>query len=36
VEPPHLASSRMTLIDDKRTLRSAMLAWRGVLSDDGP
>ena len=24
----------MTLIDDKRTLRSAMLAWRGALSDD--
>jgi 5-formyltetrahydrofolate cyclo-ligase len=24
----------MSLIDDKRTLRSAMLAWRGALSDD--
>jgi 5-formyltetrahydrofolate cyclo-ligase len=24
----------MPLIDDKRTLRSAMLAWRGALSDD--
>jgi 5-formyltetrahydrofolate cyclo-ligase len=24
----------MTLIDDKRTLRSAMLAWRGGLSDE--
>ena len=24
----------MTLVDDKRTLRSAMLAWRGALSDD--
>ena len=24
----------MTLIDDKRTLRSAMLAWRGALSED--
>jgi 5-formyltetrahydrofolate cyclo-ligase len=24
----------MTLIDDKRTLRSAMLAWRGGLSED--
>src|SRR4029077_10405925 len=24
----------MTLIDDKRTLRSAMLAWRGALSPD--
>ena len=24
----------MTLTDDKRTLRSAMLAWRGGLSDD--
>ena len=24
----------MTLIDDKRTLRSAMLAWRGALADD--
>ena len=24
----------MTLIDDKRTLRSAMLAWRGALSGD--
>ena len=24
----------MNLIDDKRTLRSAMLAWRGSLSDE--
>jgi 5-formyltetrahydrofolate cyclo-ligase len=24
----------MSLIDDKRTLRSAMLAWRGALSED--
>ena len=24
----------MTLVDDKRTLRSAMLAWRGALSED--
>jgi 5-formyltetrahydrofolate cyclo-ligase len=24
----------MTLFDDKRTLRSAMLAWRGVLAED--
>ena len=24
----------MTLIDDKRTLRSAMLAWRGALAED--
>ena len=24
----------MTLIEDKRTLRSAMLAWRGALGDD--
>ena len=24
----------MALIDDKRTLRSAMLAWRGALSED--
>lgn len=24
----------MTLVDDKHTLRSAMLAWRGALSDD--
>ncbi len=24
----------MSLIDDKRTLRSAMLAWRGALADD--
>jgi 5-formyltetrahydrofolate cyclo-ligase len=24
----------MTLMDDKRTLRSAMLAWRGALSED--
>ena len=24
----------MTLLDDKRTLRSAMLAWRGALAED--
>ena len=24
----------MTLIDEKRTLRSAMLAWRGALSEE--
>ncbi len=34
VEPPHFASSDMTLFDDKRTLRSAMLAWRAALAED--
>jgi 5-formyltetrahydrofolate cyclo-ligase len=34
VEPPHFASPDMTLFDDKRTLRSAMLAWRGALAED--
>jgi 5-formyltetrahydrofolate cyclo-ligase len=34
VEPPHFASSDMTLVDDKRTLRSAMLAWRAALAED--
>ena len=35
VEPPHLyAFPDMTLIDDKRTLRSAMLAWRGALGEE--
>jgi 5-formyltetrahydrofolate cyclo-ligase len=34
VEPPHFASPDMTLIDDKRTLRSAMLAWRAALAED--
>jgi len=34
VEPPHFASTDMTLFDDKRTLRSAMLAWRAALAED--
>ena len=35
MEPPHLyAFPDMTLIDDKRTLRSAMLAWRGALGEE--
>jgi 5-formyltetrahydrofolate cyclo-ligase len=34
VEPPHFASSDMTLFGDKRTLRSAMLAWRAALAED--
>jgi len=34
VEPPHFAFSDMTLLDDKRTLRSAMLAWRGALTPE--
>ncbi len=34
MEPPHFASSDMTLFDDKRTLRSAMLAWRAALAED--
>ena len=34
MEPPHFASDDMSLVDDKRTLRSAMLAWRGALSED--
>jgi 5-formyltetrahydrofolate cyclo-ligase len=33
VEPPHFASSDMILFDDKRTLRSAMLAWRAALAE---
>ena len=34
MEPPHFASPEMTLFEDKRTLRSAMLAWRGALAED--
>ena len=34
MEPPHFASSDMTLFDDKRTLRSAMLASRAALAED--
>ena len=32
MEPPHFAFPDMTLLDDKRTLRSAMLAWRSALT----
>jgi len=38
VEPPHLAPSPhervLSLIDDKRILRGAMLAWRGGLAEE--